>query len=41
MGTPDLAIGNAQGNLVNPLEHGLALLAVLKCVNANRSVCNP
>ncbi len=36
----DLTLGNVNVNLLVP-EHALHLLAVLKCVNAGRSVCNP
>lgn len=36
----DLTLGNVNVNLLVP-EHALHLLAVLKCVNAGRNVCNP
>lgn len=36
----DLTLGNVNVNLLVP-EHALHLLAVLKCVNAGRTVCNP
>lgn len=36
----DLTLGNVNVNLLVP-EHALHLLAVLKCVNTGRTVCNP